>query len=313
MPNVCNCTDPNDPNGQRWIGHKGENAILPCIDPLVGNRTWFCKYLPESKYSEFDTTLGPDESGCINKWAKDIIDNFNKSTASETTQSMNDALATKGKELSAGGIIQLSGLQPQILAKRRQGGDSGTSPQNFTMSFLSNTDMLLDARPSWSKLNDNYETTNNLLKSIPQCGLMFLNDTNSDVDCTDSFEGANFQSQFCKNQGTGRGLAYTGGKGDNFDDVTVFVPAGALQKLGDTFGFVGSSLWLNNSEPVESKVKRFPTDYYKDGNERQNLTNAALISAQVGLTLTSPIKDLEGDDRITITFSNPSNWVLLNQ
>ena len=98
---------------------------------------------------------------------------FNTSTSTELSQEVTTNLTAQGEALSEGGLIRLSGLQQDLLTKR-EGEEAVGDNDNFTISYLQSTDMLLRPLPYWRTLDDGYNTTNNLLTSIPKCGQLYF-------------------------------------------------------------------------------------------------------------------------------------------
>ena len=67
----------------------------------------------------------------------------------------------------------------------------------FTRDFLNNTDLLLRPMDYWDKIINFTETSNNLLTSIPRCGQLYLQNSNSsDFE----FTGQTFYTLFQHNQ-----------------------------------------------------------------------------------------------------------------
>ena len=112
------------------------------------------------------------------------------------------------------------------------------------------------------------------------------------------YPGSTFFTKFRKGQDPAAGDLIFTGEGDTFDDVSVRVPQSALQKLGSlSFGYVGSSFYIDNKN-----VRRFPSDL-------EGVKEPSLIEAMTDLSLSQPVHGLVGQDRVTITFSNHSQWV----
>lgn len=287
VPPSCNSTDDL---GIRWVGQTGQTVVHPCTEikpSFEGNRTWHC-----SENGLFDTPQ-PDSDDCIEEWidtAEDMVAS-NHSGSVNTSDYINNELKNEEGPLSSQGLVKLTNIMSNLLAKRKSETDENTdvdedSNSRFTLSYLDNIDLVLIGEKSWQDIptHNGYNISTHLLTFVTTSGLIHLNFTKQPG--TLKYNGSTMYTELTllSDRPDDR---YTFGYGHTAE---ITVPALAAEK----FTTVGTVFHFNGTVG-----QRFPTNF-SDAPENTTL-HSTMLQFNLGQDKITLPPDAE---RVSISFFN---------